>query len=214
MHPRLQQPRLVLELKARAKEARAGLPPGVHRPMLVLGLQSRANEAWLGLGEGASCSWLVLGLEPRETQAGLGLALQPRVHQSWLCLHHGVNLVPGGSGGQLGDGDSQGGLGYVLQEASLGLGDEDVSLALVDAVAPNGLEPATHARVSDGLVVSRLRAGHVHLVGGNRHPAEQRFLQLHPQDIAVILWGGGQEGPSRPPVLPHRAPHEREAASP
>lgn len=43
-----------------------------------------------------------------------------------------------------------------------------------------------------------LGAGHVDLVGGDRDPTGQQLLQLHPQDVAVLLWGGGHEGQSPP----------------
>lgn len=50
-----------------------------------------------------------------------------------------------------------------------------------------------------------LGAGHVDLVGGDRDPTGQQLLQLHPQDIAVLLWGGGDTRDSHPhPAGGHR----------
>lgn len=128
-----------------------------------------------------------LGLKPRANQAGLGLGLQPGVHQDRLGLSHGVNLLRVGLGRKLASREGEGGLGRVVQEARLGQGDKDISLGLVDVVAPTS--PVLGVRIAgrEDLLVARLRAGHVDFIGGGQDPAEQHLLQLHPQDVAVLL---------------------------
>lgn len=56
-----------------------------------------------------------------------------------------------------------------------------------------------------------LGAGHVDLVGGDRDPTGQQLLQLHPQDVAVLLWGGTR-GTVTP--IPPEGTAEGTAASP
>lgn len=75
-------------------------------------------------------------------------------------------------------------LGHVVQEARLGQGDKDIGLGPVAGVTTAGL--VLGAGVDD-LVVRRLRTRHVDLVGGHQDPAEQQLLQLHPQDVPVLL---------------------------
>jgi len=88
----------------------------------------------------------------------------------------------------------------VVQEARLGQGDEDIPLGAVDAVAPAGLVLGARVAIGEDLVVPRLGAGHVDFVGGSRDPTKQRLLQLHPQDVALVLRWGGRDGHP----LPHR----------
>lgn len=146
------------------------------------------NQAWLGL-------------KPWANWVGLGWGLQPGVHQDRLGLSHGVNLLRAGLGRELGSREAEGGLGHMVQEARLGQGDKDVSLGLVDAVAPATPVLGMCIAVSEDLVVPLLRAGHVDFVGGGQDPAGQHLLQLHPQDVAVLLWQGGRESP---PACQHR----------
>lgn len=158
------------------------------------------NHAWLGLK--ALENVARLGLKPWTNPAGLGL--QPGVHQDGLGLSHGVNLLRG----DLGCRDGEGGLGHLLRATRLGLGDKDIGLALVDAVAPAVSLLGAHVATREHLVVPQLRAGHVDLVGGSQDPVEQQLLQLHPQDVAVLLRHGGGGGWGRgrsPPALQHHA---------
>lgn len=147
----------------------------------------------MGLSDGANHAWL--GLKPLVSLARLGL--QPGVHQDGLRLSHGVNLLRVGLGRDLGSREGEGGLGHVLQDSRLGQGDKNISLGLVDAVAPARPVLSTCVAIREDLIVPRLRAGHVDFVGGSQDPAEKHLLQLHPQDVAVLLWRGRRDSHSR-----------------
>lgn len=90
-------------------------------------------------------------------------------------------------------------LGHVVQEAGLGQGDKDIGLGPAAGVTAAGL--VLGAGVDD-LVVPRLRTRHVDLVGRHQDPAEQQLLQLHPQDVPVLLRWDRRD--CHPPACWHR----------
>lgn len=122
----IQQPVLILGLKTWPKDPWMDLTSGMHHPRLVLGLKTWTKDTHLGLTTSMDHPGLVLGLGSQVPCAGLRLVLQLRVPQDGLSVCHGVTLLHGGSGGQLGAGDGQGRMGCVLQEAGPWPGDEDI----------------------------------------------------------------------------------------
>lgn len=168
---------------------RLGLTPGMHRTGMVLGYKHRAKDPWLGLppGVGGLPSWahegsLDLGDRMNPTRLGqkprvsrTGMVLDPRKHRAGLVPSHGVNLLQVISGCELGSREGQGGLGELVQAS---VGDQE---SAVPCLLPRSAWEHPGA--------TWLGAGHVDLVGVDGDPAGPQLLQLHPQDVAVLLQG-------------------------
>lgn len=184
----IQQSVLILGLKTWPKDPCLYLTPSMHHLRLVLGLKTWTKETHMGLTTSVGHPRLVLGLGSWVPHARMRLALQFLVPQDGLSVCHRMTLLYGGSEGQLGMGDGQGGMGYVLQGAGWWPGDEDIStMTWQGSIAPVRLVVAMHFLIPEDLVASRLWARHVHLVGGSHHPTEKHLLQLNPQHIVAVL---------------------------